>query len=132
MRFSKNKWLAYTLLVGLIPILTRLAAWLTTKAGVVSAVAAPDFIAFGLVLHVSTVNEIEHLPAKYKEWKSLHNGASLVFVAVYSTLYALTILAERNAFLVDANTMLHSCMAVAIVSSMLSLSAFLRLAKWRV
>jgi len=131
MRFSKSKWLAYTLFVGLIPVLTRLIAWLITNAGVIEPFAAPDFIVLGLVLHVSIINEIEHLPARVKEWKTLQNGASLIFVSVYSTLYAFTLVGERHASLIDATGMLGSCIALAMVSIALSALVFRRLSKWR-
>lgn len=58
---SNNKWLIHTLLVGLIPVLTRLMAWAGTATGKVDPLAAADFIALGLVVHVSILNEMEHL-----------------------------------------------------------------------
>lgn len=126
-RFSKSKWLAYTLLVGLIPLLTRLLAWTTTAAGKVGAVAAPDFLAFGLVLHISIINELEHLPAKQREWKTIQNGTSLIFIALYSALYALTIIGERSANLIDADLMLTGSGVLALISTLLSWSVFHRL-----
>lgn len=129
MKFSKSKWLAYTFLVGLIPVLTRMLAWTTTTSGAVSALAASDFVAFGLVLHVSVINELEHLPPKEKEWKSIQNGTSLIFIAIYSSLYALTIIGEKNSSLIDASVMLRSSIILAVVSTFLCLAAFHRLSK---
>jgi hypothetical protein len=129
MKFSKSKWLAYTFLVGLIPVLTRLLAWTTTTAGTVNPLAAPDFVAFGLVLHISVINELEHLPAKERDWKTIQNGTSLIFITLYSALYAVTIIGERSVNLVDATVMLRSSIAFAIVSSLLSLAVFHRLSK---
>ena len=129
MKFSKSKWLAYTFLVGLIPALTRLLAWTTTTSGAVNVLAASDFVAFGLVLHVSVINELEHLSAKEREWKTIQNGTSLIFIAIYSALYALTIIGEKNIGLIDANVMLRSSITLSIVSTFLCLSAFHRLSK---
>lgn len=129
MKFSKSKWLAYTFLVGLIPVLTRLLTWATTTKGAVSPLAATDFVAFGFVLHISVINELEHLPAKEKDWKTIQNGTSLIFITLYSALYALTIIGEKSASLIDAAVMLRSSMVFAAVSSLLSLSAFHRLSK---
>lgn len=124
-----SKWLAYTFLVGLIPVLTRLLTWVTATTGAVSPLAAPDFVAFGLVLHISVINELEHLPVKEKDWKTIQNGTSLIFIALYSALYALTIIGEKSANLIDAAVMLRSSMVFAAVSSLLSLSVFHRLSK---
>lgn len=131
MKFSKSKWLAYTFLVGLIPVLTRLLTWITTAAGVVSPLVAADFVAFGLVLHISIINELEHLPARERDWKTIQNGTSLVFITLYSALYAVTIIGEKSVNLIDATVMLGSSMAFAAVSTLLSLSVFHRLSKLR-
>ncbi|MGM9516459.1 hypothetical protein ACS5PK_19580 [Roseateles sp. DB2] len=129
MKFSKSKWLAYTFLVGLIPVLTRLLAWATTTNGVVSPLVATDFVAFGLVLHISVINELEHLPAKEKDWRTIQNGTSLIFITLYSALYAITIIGEKSVNLIDSTVMLRSSMIFAGVSSLLSLSVFHRLSK---
>lgn len=130
-RFSKSKWLAYTFLVGLIPVFTRLLTWATTTTDMVSAIAAPDLVAFGLVLHISIINELEHLPAKEREWKTVQNGTSLIFIALYSALYALTIIGERSANLIDMNVMMQSSAILTTVSTLLSLSVFHRLSRPR-
>jgi membrane-associated PAP2 superfamily phosphatase len=129
MKFSKGKWLAYTVLVGLIPVLTRLIAWATTNHGTVNAVSASDFVAFGLVLHISVINELEHLPTKEKEWRSVQNGTAVVFIALYSALYALTIIGEKNSNLIDSRVMLNSSVVFSIVSLLLCLAVFHRLSK---
>lgn len=129
MKFSKSKWLAYTFLVGLIPVLTRFLTWITTTAGAVSPLAAADFVAFGLVLHISVINELEHLPARERDWKTIQNGTSLIFITLYSAFYAVTIIGEKSTNLIDATVMLRSSMVFAAVSSLLSLSVFHRLSK---
>ncbi len=56
-----NKRLIHTLLVGLIPVLTRLLSWATTAPGAVDPLATSDFTALGLVVHVSILNETAHM-----------------------------------------------------------------------
>ena len=75
MENKKIKWLIYTVLVGLIPIISRFLVWGVTQAGTVSILAASDFIAFGLILHISNINEIEHLSDSDKSCKI--NGVRL-------------------------------------------------------
>lgn len=127
---NKTKWLAYTVLVGLIPILSRIFVWLTAKADTMHLLAAPDFIAFGLVLHISNINELEHVSAENsKGWKTIQNGISLIFVALYSVLYAVLLVGETTPSLVDMKSMLICVIAMATVSFLLSLSIFHRLSK---
>lgn len=127
MKSSKSKWLAYTVLVGLIPIASRLLTSLITKGDAVKLFAPADIIAFGLVLHISNVNEIEHVSLKDKSWKTAHNGASLFFIAIYSVLYAFTLLEEGASSFIDPKGLLYCSAILSTVSLLLSLSIFHRL-----
>ena len=127
---KKTKWLIYTVLVGLIPILSRVFVWLTSKIDSVHIVAASDFVAFGLVLHISSINELEHVASeKDQGWKTIQNGVSLTFVALYSVLYAVLLVGEKLPSVVDVKAMLFCVMALAAVSFLLTLSVFHRLSK---
>ncbi|MBB3119505.1 hypothetical protein [Pseudoduganella violacea] len=131
MKFSRSKWLAYTFLVGLIPVLMRLLVWAAAKAGKVEAFAAPDFVSFGLVLHISIINEMEQLPQREKNWKAIQNGTSIIFIALYGALYALAILGGRGENLVDSSAVLRSSVFFVSLSIALSLSTLQRLSRAR-
>jgi hypothetical protein len=127
---NKTKWLAYTVLVGLIPIISRLFVWITAKSESMQLLAAPDFVAFGLVLHISNINELEHVSSeRNKNWKTIQNGVSLTFVALYSVLYAVLLIGEKTPNLIDMKAMLICVISLAVVSLLLSLSIFHRLSK---
>ena len=127
MKNTKSKWLAYTVLVGLIPILSRLLVWLIANGEVLHAFAAADFVAFGLVLHISNINELEHALVQNKPWKTVQNGVSVIFIALYSVLFATLLLAEKHPTLIDANSMLNCVAVLAFASFILSLSILDRL-----
>lgn len=126
MEGKKIKWLIYTVLVGLIPILCRMLMWVVTKNGTVQPWAAADFIAFGLVLHISNINEIEHLDGD-RDWKTTQNGISIAFIAFYSVLFALSMLQGGAASLVNSNTITVCALSLATVSLLISFSIFHRL-----
>jgi len=129
MKFSKSKWLTYTFFVGLIPVFTRLLAWAITHAGAVSPLAASDFVYFGLVLHISIINELEYLLSAELAWKTTQNGLSLIFITLYGALYAMAILGERNVGLVDAVVALKISIIFAVASISLSLTTLHHLSK---
>ncbi len=129
MKTSKSKWLAYTLVIGLVPIATRLLVWATTAPGKVEPFHAPDFIVLGLVLHASMINELEHLSLKERGWKTLQNGSSLFFIALYSALFATTIIGEKTPELIDTDLMLSMSVVVAVWSAVFGFSVFHRLSK---
>lgn len=128
---KKTKWLIYTVLVGLIPILSRLFVWLITKNGQVEPLNASDFIAFGLVLHISNINETEHLNAmEDRSWKTIQNGLSITFIALYSVLFTLALLSVKNND-IDIGIIFTCSIVLAIVSFAISFIVFDRISKLR-
>ena len=123
---KKIKWLIYTVLVGLIPIISRLIVWIVTKEGSVNLLSPSDFVAFGLVLHISNINEIEHFSGVEKEWKTLQNGISIAFIAFYSVLFALTLVGET---IVDVRAITICTIILSVVSFLISYSVYDRISK---
>ena len=127
MENKKIKWLIYTVLVGLIPIISRFLVWGVTQSGIVNILAASDFIAFGLILHISNINEIEHLSDSDKSWKTIQNGTSILFIALYSVLFCLTMLSEGIPGFVDSQVIKVCVIALALISFSISFSVFHRI-----
>lgn len=123
---KKIKWLIYTVLVGLIPILSRLIVWTVTKEGSVNLLSPSDFVAFGLVLHISNINEIEHFSGVEREWKTAQNGISIAFIAFYSVLFALTLVGEN---IVDVTAITICTIVLSTVSFLISYSVYNRISK---
>lgn len=123
---KKAKWLAYTVLVGFIPILCRMFAWLVTKNEAVELLASSDFVALGLVLHIFIINEIEHISDFEQAWKTTQNGFSIAFIAFYSVLFTLILVSGD---VVDLNKLKWCAIALATVSFIISYSVFDRISK---
>lgn len=129
MENKKIKWLIYTVLVGLIPIFSRIFVWYITESGVVSFIMASDFIAFGLILHISNINEIEHMADDEKSWKTVQNGTSITFIAFYSILFALIMISEGVPKFIDVKALEKCAVGLAIISFLISFSVFHRISK---
>ena len=129
MENKKIKWLIYTVLVGLIPVLSRLLVWSATKSGTISILATSDFIAFGLILHISNINEIEHIADNHKAWKTTQNGTSIVFISLYSVLFALVMLSEGMPTLIDLEAIKACAISLAFISFLISFSVFHRISR---
>ena len=126
MENKKTKWLIYTVLVGLIPVVARFFIWFVTKEGSVDLFSASDFIAFGLVLHISNINEIEHYSAKKEQWKTLQIGCSILFIAFYSVLFAVNLIGE---IIVDVEAITKCAIGLSIVSFLISYSVYDKFSK---
>ena len=122
----KVKWLMYTVLVGLLPILSRLMVWVVTKEGTVNLWSPSDFVAFGLVLHISNINEIEHFSDLGKDWKTIQNGISIVFIVFYSVLFAITLIGGS---LIDIHMITICTVVLSAVSFLISYSVYDRVTK---
>ncbi len=123
------KWLSYTVLVGLIPVLARFLLWAVTDNQQVPLLNATDFIIFGLILHISNINEIEHFHDGHQSWKTFHNGSSILFIVMYAVLFACQLLGQSNPGLVNSTSMLVFTLALSAVSLLLSGSVYYRLSK---
>lgn len=123
------KWLMYTVLVGLIPIILRLIMHVVTN-GSVKMFNASDFIAFGLILHISNINELEHYTkVKDKSWKTIQNGLSIIFIVFYGLFFALTLLSEVNPISINYNAVEKFAMILSGVSFLISFMIYDRLSK---
>ena len=124
---KKTKWLVYTVLVGIIPLLCRLLVSLVSaEEDSIELLASSDFVVFGLVLHISIINEIEHLSDFNQSWKTMQNGFSLAFVAFYGVLYALTLF---NGNVIDPNKLKWCEITLSLISFLISYSVFDRISK---
>ena len=125
-----NKWLIHTLLVGLIPVLTRLLSWATTMADTVAPLATADFITLGLVMHISILNETAHMQTLHDASKILLNSISTVFIATYGALYAVATIGEHNAELINVSAVLTGSIGLCAVSTTLGFILFQHFSAW--
>ena len=123
------KWLTYTVLVGLIPVLARFLIWAVTDNQHISLLNATDFIIFGLILQISNINEIEHFHNGHQSWKTFQNGSSIIFIVMYAVLFACQLLGQSIPGLINDVYMLIFAISLSVVSLMLSGSVYYRLSK---
>ena len=125
----KIKWLTYTVLVGLIPVLVRLLVWAVSQNRDMDVFHAADFVVFGLILHISIINEIEHLQDDQRSWKTIHNGTSIVFITVYGALFASHVWGQSNPGSIDAAILLYFAFGLSLFSALIGYSVYDRVSK---
>ena len=125
----KVKWLIYTVLVGLIPVVLRALLWAISPYQTVDLFSASDFVAFGLILHISNINEIEHFNDLEKSWKTFQNGTSIFLITVYSFLFAAYLFGQANPGKINVGTVRTISMILSGVSFYLSFSVYDRISK---
>lgn len=95
----------------------------------IDAIVTTDLITFGLVLHASVINELEHLPVGEHGWKSIQNGIAIAFITLYGALYALAIFGDKVQGVVNSDAILACGMLFAAMSAALTLATVRHLAK---
>lgn len=112
------------MLIGLLPIFSRLVA--NCFMDDIALFSPNDFIAFGFVMHISILNELEHLHDD-ENWKTINNGLSIGFVFIYGLLSfgAISVEVGANSSAQDKLKILSFIMST--VSFMLAYSVFNRL-----
>jgi hypothetical protein len=84
---TKTKWLLYTVLIGLVPFLVRFLIFLVIKdIGAKYILNEIDMIAFGLVLNVSNITELEGNTTMDSRSKTINIGVS-VFLVIFFTAF---------------------------------------------
>lgn len=116
------KWFMYTVCIGLLPISLRFL--LTVLGADIPSVSISDVIAFGFVLHISMLNEIEHVIGQ-KVWKTTINGISIVAIFAYGA-FSCALMMHESGVKLDMDTFENIAFLAAAVSFLISLSVFCR------
>ena len=120
----KAKWLIYTVLVALIPAMARVLVWLISQNPNTDLFNAVDFVVFGLVLHISNINELEHFNEREMSWKTIQNGASVFLIILYSILLTSYLFGEANPGLLNYENLKYISIGLGIGSFLISLSVY--------
>ena len=123
------KWISYTVLIGLIPVLSRALVWLVASDHNAPVLNPTDLILFGLILHISNINELEHFTSEHRGWKSIHNAMSILFIVMYAVLFTCLVFGEFGSVTVDLLTVRNIAIALSVVSLCLSLTIYYRSAR---
>ena len=131
MHLVKVKWLIYTVLVGLIPVILRALIWFISQNRTMDFFNAADFVAFGLILHISNINQIEHFKDRENSWKTIQNGASIAFISFYSVLFACSLLGQSNPGLINGSAITSLSIGLSCISFLISFSVYNRISKFK-
>jgi hypothetical protein len=123
---KKLQWLIFTVAAGLIPIICRALVHFLCKNDIVEFITAGDFVIFGIVLHVSNINEITNPDECDESWKLIQIGTSILFIIIYSLIYSLIVLSEAMPQFIDKSAIEISSIILSFVSFILSLSIYNR------
>jgi len=92
---TKTKWLIYTVLIGLIPFIIRFIIYLVTLDVKLNYIFNEiDMIAFGLVLNVSNITELDGNNTVSDKWKTTNIGLSVMLVILFAAFLSVSYISE--------------------------------------
>ncbi|HET6230153.1 MAG TPA: hypothetical protein VFE05_08790 [Longimicrobiaceae bacterium] len=118
---QRTRWLIYTVVIGLIPLGIRALIYICARRATLDfALNEGDLVAFGLVLSVTNINELEHARNVDPRWKTRCVGLSVVFIIIFGALLmaADTVALDDNLFDIRNLKIVLSvlCMAILAIS----------------
>lgn len=108
-------WLIFTVLIGLLPIIARVTVVNIFLLKDVVLIAPIDIIVFGIVLHVSILNELNNRQ-KDHEWRLIAIGVSTFFIIGYVLLLSAAICSESTKLTINIELLLNASIFLAIIS----------------
>lgn len=91
----KARWFLYTIIIGLLPLLIRMMIYfLFRNVKEVYIINEVDIVTFGLVLHLSNINELEGRNKGEKLWRTWNTGISKVMLIILSALLSLAYISD--------------------------------------
>ena len=125
---TKTKWLIYTVLIGLIPFIIRFIIYAVTIGIKINYIFNEiDMIAFGLVLNVSNITELDGNNTVSNEWKTTNMGLSVLFLIAFSSFLGVSYISELPGVVMFDKSAIKWLSLIASVGSFLfSFSIFRR------
>jgi NADH:ubiquinone oxidoreductase subunit 4 (subunit M) len=94
------------------------------------AIHEGDFIAFGLVLSITNINEIGHESTSLDaQWKVFITGISLVLICLFAVLFALSVLHSMQPGVFSINKIKFAALGLSVGAGFFSYSIYDRLSR---
>ena len=130
MKYIKAKWFVYTVLVALIPFFSRMFIYMfLVKSNYAFLINETDWVAFGLILHITNINELEHVEFDDRSWKTMMNGISIICIVIYSVIFSVATITTVNSTLFNVNSIKVCSVILSIVSLVFSFSLYDKVAR---
>jgi hypothetical protein len=128
---KKRKWFIYTVIIGLLPLMIRLFLYAVLNGLELSYVINEvDLVTFGLVLHISNINELEDKVNMDKVWKTTAIGISVIMLVLYSALLSIGYLSDAvDSVNINRRTLKMCAFLLSVLSFLNSYSIYNRLNK---
>jgi hypothetical protein len=129
---NRTRWLVWTVIVGLIPIVVRVMVYFVAKSANLSWLMNElDYIWFGLVLCITNVNELEGKTIERQDLKTWAIGLSVVYIILFSVMLGISHLNGLQSAGLDISRIRVLSLLLAVTSFLVSWVIYSRLSPGR-
>ena len=123
------KWIVYTVLLAMTPILMRLLiAVLVTSETQFHWLSESDIATFGLILMITNISALETATNVEADWKTKSMGFSLLLIVIFAVLFAITCFQELQQGVFERNYVLAANLILSLGSVAYSYAIWNRIA----
>lgn len=123
------KWIVYTVLLAMTPILMRLLiAILVTSETQFRWLSESDIATFGLILMITNISALETASSVEADWKTKSMGFSLLLIVIFAVLFAITCFQELRQGVFERNYVLAANLILSLGSVAYSYAIWNRIA----
>lgn len=116
------RWFLYTVCVGSLPILIRLFIYFLVEENSLEIISIGNVAFFGLVLHISNLNQMEYHVIKNETWRQKTVFTSLMFVIIFSIIFTLYFIDEATMLIIDAYKLQVTAILMTVLTLIYSIS----------
>lgn len=129
-RVIKDKWLFYTVIIGLLPFLTRILFFaFVTTADLAFLFHESDFVTFSLILCISNINVLEHYETDNLNWKTKSLAGSIVLIFVFAIIFSFSLLSKLGVEGINESVVTIVSIGLSAATFVFSYSIYDRISK---
>lgn len=124
----KCHWIIYTVLVGLLPSITRALAFLFyNNAPSAFMLNESDIIFFGLVLNITSINQIQQFFGNDHQWAITQTGFAILIIVLHGMMLTFSYISNLTPTEINITTLKISSFILCIPSLLISYSIFIKI-----
>ncbi len=117
-QMSFERWLTYTVVLGLTPVLLRFALSFLlgpTEQGEIASVSVADVSSYGILILVTNFLGLETVGSdKLKTWRTRCTGASIGLLVLFAAFFVVDVLSVSGLVTLSSNVLTYSVMILAV------------------
>lgn len=111
-------WIVCTIFLGTIPISLRAVIGFIIQVDCFKMYSISDFVGFGLLLHISSLHDLESLAVSKSKGRLINLVLSCIAICFYGVFFALSLISENLKGVINSDFLFVSVLILTGVSTL--------------